>query len=111
MKKDGYQIIGYCRKSIAETKNRASCLQRMIDILYKRSLVDKVFVSSRSSTKQPFLKRDFEDEDDILSKLNDVHGNTKDFLEFLENNTRICVIAIDYAGLTTNITDLKKLLR
>lgn len=111
MKKDGYQIIGYCRKSVAGTKNRASCLQRMINILYKRSLVDKVFVSSRSSTKQPFLKRDFEDEDDILSKLNDVHGNTKDFLEFLENNTKICVIAIDYAGLTTNITDLKKLLR
>ncbi|KAG1061808.1 hypothetical protein G6F41_011968 [Rhizopus arrhizus] len=111
MKKDGYQIIGYCRKSVAETKNRASCLQRMINILYKRSLVNKVFVSPRSSTKQPFLKRDFEDEDDILSKLNDVHGNTKDFLEFLENNTKICVIAIDYAGLTTSITDLKKLLR
>lgn len=107
MKKDGYQIIGYCRKSIGETENRVACLQRMVNILYKRSLVDKVFVS----TKQEFLKRDFEDEDEILSKLNDVHGNTIDFLEFLENNTKICVIAIDYAGLTTNTTDLKKLLR
>lgn len=45
MKKDGYQIIGYCRKSVGETENRVSCLQRMVNILYKRSLVDKVFVS------------------------------------------------------------------
>lgn len=103
--------MGIAENPSLKQKNRASRLQRMINILYKRSLVAKVFVSPRSSTKQPFLKRDFEDEDDILSKLNDVHGNTKDFLEFLENNTRICVIAIDYAGLTTNIPDLKKLLR
>lgn len=104
-KKDGYQIIGHCRKSVAETENRVSCLQRMVNIIYKRSLVYKVCVSPRSSTKQQFLKRDFEDEDDILSKLNDVHGDTIDFLKFLENNTKICVIAIDYAGLTANITD------
>lgn len=45
LKKDGYQIIDYCRKSVGETANRVSCLQRMVDILYKKSLVDKVFVS------------------------------------------------------------------
>ncbi|CAO3699217.1 unnamed protein product [Rhizopus stolonifer] len=69
MKKDGYKIIGYCRKSVAETGNRVSCLQRMINILYERSLVDKVFVSSRSSAKQQFLKRDLKNEDDLLSAL------------------------------------------
>ncbi|RCI03559.1 hypothetical protein CU098_011910, partial [Rhizopus stolonifer] len=72
----------------------------MVNILYKRSLVDKVFVLLRSSTKRQFLKRDFEDEDAILTKLNAIHGNTIDFLEFLESNTKIYVIAIDYAGLT-----------
>lgn len=61
--------------------------------------------------KQQFLNRDSEDKDEILSKLNNIHGNTIDFLEFLGNNAKVCVIAIDYAGLTTNITDLKKLLR
>ncbi|CAO3664011.1 unnamed protein product [Rhizopus stolonifer] len=111
MKKDGYKIIGYCRKSVAEIGNRVSCLQRMINVLYERSLVDKVFVSSRSSAKQQFLKRDLKNEDDLLSALNDVHGNTVDFLQFLKENNKICVVAIDYAGLTTNMTDLKNLLR
>lgn len=110
MKKDGYQIIGYCRKSVGETENRVSCLQRMVDILYKRSLVDKVFVSPLSSTKQQFRKHDLGDKNEILSKLNNIHGCTIEFLEFLRNNAKICVIAVNYAGLTTNVTDLKKLL-
>lgn len=68
----------------------------MINILYERSLVDKVFVSSHSSAKQQFLKRDLKNEDDLLPALNDVHGNTIDFLQYLEENNKICVIAIDY---------------
>ncbi|KAG2228775.1 hypothetical protein INT48_001714 [Thamnidium elegans] len=82
MKKDGYKIVGYYRKSVAETGNR-----------------------------QQFLKRDLKNEDDLLSSLDDVHGNTVDFLQFLKENNKICVIAIDYAGLTTNMTDLKNLLK
>ncbi|KAI8982322.1 hypothetical protein BDF20DRAFT_866255 [Mycotypha africana] len=112
MKKDGYQIVGYCRKSVGETRNRIACLQRMVDILYKRSLVDKVFVSPVSLAKQQFAKRDLEDEkNEIMSKLNNTHGCTIDFLKFLEKNTKVCVISIDYAGLTTNSMDLKNLLR
>lgn len=110
-KKEGYQVIGYCRKSVEDTKNRVSCLQRMIDILYKRSLVDKVFVSPLSSVKQMFSKRDLKDADQILSQLKNTHGSTVDFLEFLNNNSKICVVSIDYAGFTTNMGDLKQLLR
>lgn len=105
LKEDGYQVIGYCRKSVIESKNRVGCLQRMVNILYSRSLVDKVFVSPCSSTKQQFMERDSSDNDQILSQLNNIHGNTVDFLNFLKNNSKICVVAIEYAGLTTNLSD------
>jgi hypothetical protein len=102
----------------------------MVDLLYKRSLVDRVFVSPCSSAKQAFQKRDLADSD-ILSELDHVEGNTQgkknnkkirqilkikhvfliDFLSFIKNNENICVVAIDYAGFTTNMTDLKHLLR
>lgn len=111
MKKEGYQVIGYCRKSVGKAENRISCLQRMIDILYKRSLMDKVFVSPLSTAKQIFSKRDVKDVNQILSQLNNTHGSTIDFLEFLNSNPKICVISIDYVGFTTNQTDLKQLLR
>lgn len=111
MKKEGCQVIGYCRKSVGKTENRASCLQRMIDILYKRSLVDKVFVSPLSTAKQIFSKRDVKDVNQISSQLNNTHESTIDFLEFLNSNPKICIISIDYAGFTTNQTDLKQLLR
>lgn len=104
LKQNGFKIIGYCRKSMASSKNRASCLQRMINILYKRSLVDKVFVSPQSSAKQQFVKRDLSD-DDVLPQLEDVHDSTKDFLKYLKNSGKICVVAIDYAGFTTNMSD------
>ncbi|KAI7900806.1 uncharacterized protein BX663DRAFT_574324, partial [Cokeromyces recurvatus] len=103
IKKEGYQVIGYCRKSVGNTENRVSCLQRMIDILYKKSLVGKVL----STAKQMFPKRDVRDVNQILSQLNNAHGSTVDFLEFLNNSPKICVISIDYAGFTTNHTDLE----
>lgn len=107
IKEEGYKIIGYCRKSAAETGNRVSCLQRMVNVLYNRSLVDKVFVSCRRSAKQQFVKRDLKNEDDLLLALNDIHGNIVDLLNFIKDNNKICIVAIDYAGLTTNMTDLR----
>lgn len=106
MKKEQYQVIGYCRKSFGNTENRFLCLQRMIDILHKRSQVDKVFVSPLSTAKQIFLKRDVKDVNQILSQLKNTHGSTVDFLEFLNNNPKICVISIDYTDFTTKCTDL-----
>jgi hypothetical protein len=35
-----------------------------------------------------------------------------DFLNYVkEKSTKICVVAIDYAGFTTNMSDLKEFLR
>ncbi|KAG2197273.1 hypothetical protein INT47_010979 [Mucor saturninus] len=82
----------------------------MVYILRQRSLVEKVFVSPSSSVKESFYKRDFKDQD-ILSELDEVNGNTQDFLTFIQENDKVCVVALDYAGFTTNMTDLKNILR
>ncbi|KAG1452563.1 hypothetical protein G6F46_012375 [Rhizopus delemar] len=63
------------------------------------------------SAKQALSKRDLSDQD-ILSSLDQIHGNTQDFLTYVkEKKTKICVVAIDYAGFTTNMSDLKNLLK
>ena len=49
----------------------------MVSILRQRSLVDKVFVSPYSNVKQGFYKRDSNDEDTLVSELDQVNGNTK----------------------------------
>ncbi|KAI8876385.1 hypothetical protein K501DRAFT_338113, partial [Backusella circina FSU 941] len=100
LKNDGYHIVGYCRKSKTQSSNRAILLQRMANILRQRSLVEEVFVSPYSSVKESFYKRDFNDQD-ILSELDQANGNTQDFLTFIQENDKVCVVALDYAGFTT----------
>ncbi|KAI9473495.1 MAG: hypothetical protein EXX96DRAFT_596630 [Benjaminiella poitrasii] len=94
LKNDGYHIIGYCRK--------------MVNILRQRSIVDKVFVSPYSSLKQGFYERDLNDQNTLLSELDQVNGDTQ---AFIQNNDKVCVVALDYAGFTTNRSDLQKILR
>ncbi|KAI9265288.1 hypothetical protein EDC94DRAFT_604444 [Helicostylum pulchrum] len=67
-----YEVVGCCRKSKKASDNWALLLQRMISILYQRSLVQKVFVSPRSSVKQALGNRDLFDQD-ILSSLDQYH--------------------------------------
>ncbi|KAG1453956.1 hypothetical protein G6F46_004267 [Rhizopus delemar] len=82
LKKDGYHIIGYYRKSKSP---------------------NKVFVSPYSNVKQ-----DLNDKDTLLSELDQVNGDTE---AFIQNNDKVCVVALDYAGFTTNMSDLKSILR
>ena len=49
----------------------------MVNMLRQRSLVDKVFVSPYSNVKQGFYKRDLNDQDTLLSELDQVNGNTQ----------------------------------
>jgi hypothetical protein len=56
----------------------------MVDLLYKRSLVDKVVVSPCSSAKQAFQKRDLS-ANDALQDLVNVAGDTQD----KKNNKRV----------------------
>ncbi|KAI8636626.1 hypothetical protein BD408DRAFT_486790 [Parasitella parasitica] len=96
LKNDGYHIIGYYRKSRTPSDNRAALLQRMVDIIRQRSLVEKVYVSTHSNAKEGFHKRDLDDQNTLIAELDQVDGGTQDFLAY-----------IHYAGFTTNMSDLK----
>ncbi|KAI7901898.1 uncharacterized protein BX663DRAFT_436354 [Cokeromyces recurvatus] len=58
LKRDGFNVISYCRKSKIPTKYlEEGLLQRMVSLLFQRSLVDRVFVSPYSSAKRPLTKK------------------------------------------------------
>ncbi|ORX52022.1 hypothetical protein DM01DRAFT_1337010 [Hesseltinella vesiculosa] len=112
LKKEGYVIIGYARKSPSVdckfTQKR--CLQSMCDRLKERSLVDSIFVSNYCKAAEPLADRDMKKNEDILAQLN-VAGDMQDALQFIAEKSKICLVALDYAGLTTNTADLKQFLR
>lgn len=58
--KDGHKIVGYCRKFIVNKNRdvRTRLMQRMVDRLFERSLVEKVFVSPCVSTFGSIATRD-----------------------------------------------------
>ncbi|KAI7857911.1 hypothetical protein BDC45DRAFT_543989 [Circinella umbellata] len=56
----GYKVVGYTRKSKGEKDNtvRIRFLNLMLEKLKTRSLADKLFVSPKSLTDDPFNQRD-----------------------------------------------------
>ncbi|KAG1167377.1 hypothetical protein G6F36_012568 [Rhizopus arrhizus] len=112
LKEDGLSIVGYCRKSdLDKQDNIVNLLQRMVDNHYQRSLVDKVFVSPCSNASSPFSERDLSDQCEVFSHLKSVHGDTQDMLKYISNDDNICIVSFDFAGLSTNISDLKEFVR
>ncbi|KAG2236192.1 hypothetical protein INT48_003811 [Thamnidium elegans] len=108
-KSNGFKIVGYARKSPGDKdkEKRARLLRTMIDKLRSRSLVDKVFVSQSSLANEPFKKRDIND--DVFEGAD---GSTRDLLNFLNfSEMQVILVTLDYAGLSTNIEDLKEFLR
>ncbi|EIE88215.1 hypothetical protein RO3G_12926 [Rhizopus delemar RA 99-880] len=81
----------------------------MCDRLRERSLVDKLFVSVCSNANHPISERDVKVDKKIIEKL-DVDGNTQEMLQYISTNKKICLVVLDYAGLTTDPNDLKKFL-
>lgn len=103
----------------------------MSTILKERSLVTKVFASASCDANQPLLARDLKKNTDMLSKITadgDMQGEKKeiffllliitillldspDLLEYIRTRDKICIVVIDFAGLTTNSEDLEQSLR
>ncbi|ORX54058.1 hypothetical protein DM01DRAFT_1287208, partial [Hesseltinella vesiculosa] len=79
LKTNGYEIIGYARKSAGseELDTRVRLLQCMIDKLKERSLATKVFVSTSSSASQPLCERDIVKDAKVLEKLIGLSGTTQ----------------------------------
>ncbi|KAL7312371.1 hypothetical protein PS15m_008135 [Mucor circinelloides] len=100
-KESGMEIVGYARKSPGEKDeaNRTKLLQRMIEKLKSRSLI--------STAGQPFYERDVNQD-----SFEGSDGSTVDLIEFLNSTKKkVILVALDYAGLSTNIEDLKEFLR
>ncbi|EIE90110.1 hypothetical protein RO3G_14821 [Rhizopus delemar RA 99-880] len=74
----------------------------MSDCLRSRSLVDQVFVSYSCSASDVLDSRDKKQEE-VLG-----NGNTQDMLRFINNNSKVCLVTLDHAGLSTNREDLEQ---
>lgn len=69
LKEEGYEIVGYARKSPGEQPNRLANLTAMVDKLKERSLVDKCFVSRVCNASDGLGERDLRD-----TSTSNIHG-------------------------------------
>ncbi|KAI8875629.1 hypothetical protein K501DRAFT_233357, partial [Backusella circina FSU 941] len=80
----------------------------MVQCLKERSLCDMVFVSWSCSAAANFASRDMNVNTDLLNELIGVDGDTQSMISYINSSeTDICLVAIDFAGLSTNIGDLQ----
>ncbi|KAI8087171.1 hypothetical protein BDF21DRAFT_335868 [Thamnidium elegans] len=112
LKEQNFTVVGYARKSPgSENKeNRNILLNRMVKCLKERSLCDIIFASTYSSAAEILTSRDMNEVVNIRNGLNDVDGNTQDMISYIGSSEKdICLVAIDFSGLSTNISDLTAL--
>ncbi|KAI7901897.1 uncharacterized protein BX663DRAFT_456182 [Cokeromyces recurvatus] len=103
-------ILGYVRKSNSKEDDNARrrLLTSMITKLKAKMLCRKVFVSPFSNSDTEFEKRDKNVQAAKFVEALKCDGTTEDLLLCLASETRmIRLVAIDYAGLTTNLEDLR----
>ncbi|KAI8988020.1 hypothetical protein BDF20DRAFT_853372 [Mycotypha africana] len=84
-------------------------LNQMCHNLRDRSLVSKVFASVNCNADQPLVEHDAIKQQEILSQTL-ADGDMQDMLVFISKK-QVCIVAIDFAGLTTNCEDLKVFLK
>jgi hypothetical protein len=77
LKKNGYTIIGYARKSPGEEENRITNLEDMVKVLKERSLVDKCYVSPMCKASDELAARDLKDKSNLVKKTEEIEGNTQ----------------------------------
>jgi hypothetical protein len=97
----------------------------MIKLLYQRSLVENFFVSASSQASTPFNKRDLR-RNKVLDEISGYHGTTRgktkkklfktvissiEMIEYVKGSNDICLVCLDFAGLSTNKEDLKRFVR
>ncbi|EPB84832.1 hypothetical protein HMPREF1544_08402, partial [Mucor circinelloides 1006PhL] len=107
---DRYSVIGYARKTKPKESDgtRSSLLNTMRENLKMRSMVDKVFVSFKTSSNDPIMNMNMANGSKLLEKL-DADGNTQDMLRYVSSK-KTCLVMLTFAGLTTNISDLEAFL-
>lgn len=132
LKKD-FVLVGYVRKSVKSAQHRAKNIQSMVNSLYLRSNVDKCYVSYSSDANSDITTRDFRDDIKTLEKIQHVHGNTQsiyicifplkvlilrnplfilEMIDFISSSKqKVCIVIIDYAGLSTDPVNIQQFIR
>ncbi|KAI8877391.1 hypothetical protein K501DRAFT_326548 [Backusella circina FSU 941] len=104
LKTDDFEIIGYARKSPGELSNdeREANLQNMINCLRERSLAELIYVSPQclADCDMPNVVEELE-----KMELNYCAGSTQ------TNIKKVCLVIVDYAGLSTNPDDIRTLVK
>lgn len=78
LKKNGYEIIGYARKSPTgeDVIRRTRLLKSMVSNLKERSFAIKIFVSPCSLASSPLVSRDLQGNSQVIVDELSVDGNT-----------------------------------
>ncbi|CAO3628474.1 unnamed protein product [Cunninghamella echinulata] len=112
--KERYELIGYVRKSknYCEENDRIRLLQTMVKRLKERHAVDRVYVSPYSNSTETISTRDMYDTSKVLmEKIDNTSGNTQDMLNYFGmSKNKICLIVIDFAGISTYCNDMMSLI-
>ncbi|KAI8388004.1 uncharacterized protein BYT42DRAFT_543383 [Radiomyces spectabilis] len=111
LKKAGADLVtvGYARKSPGKESCavRVRCLQLMINKLRTRYRCAKIFVSPSCYAYDRFDERDLKDEPDIINNLKFIKGTMQDLIVRLNTKQQpIRLVILDYAGLSTNVSDI-----
>ncbi|KAI7892576.1 uncharacterized protein EV154DRAFT_504199 [Mucor mucedo] len=84
LKEQGYEIVGYARKSPGDQRNRLANLTAMVNRLKERSLVDKCFVSRVCNASDKLGERDLRDTSS--SSIEGTQGNTQDMIGYIASS-------------------------
>ncbi|KAL0089121.1 hypothetical protein F4703DRAFT_1791418 [Phycomyces blakesleeanus] len=105
-------IIGYARRSFdpSERRKKKRSLSAMVQDLKERSMCDLVFVSWSCSHADTFASRDVPDRGSLINSMGGVDGDTQSMISHINASEKdICLVAIDFKGLSTNTDDLQNL--
>ncbi|ORX63123.1 hypothetical protein DM01DRAFT_1369663 [Hesseltinella vesiculosa] len=109
LKNTGYNATGYARSSPCSTTEDMDDIIKMVDNLRERSHVDQLFVSAGSQARKRMANRDKAAKN---PKIDHVAGTTQDLLDLLRTTTtNVCLVVIDFLGLSTNADDVLDLFR
>ncbi|KAG1050847.1 hypothetical protein G6F43_006913 [Rhizopus delemar] len=108
-------VIGYVRKSKGKEKDevRVRLLETMAVRNTERCPVKAIYASLYSNSMDEIASRDLcEKSKSLIEQLNNVPGSAQDMMNHIKTaNTDICLIVIDFAGLSRDSEDIRSFVR
>ncbi|CEG83774.1 hypothetical protein RMATCC62417_17649 [Rhizopus microsporus] len=114
LKSNVMTTIGYVRKSKSAESHMTRCrlINKMIKTQRDKNLCTKVYVSPHSNAEDMFYQRDKDVNCLLLEQLKNCDGSIQDLIHRLERKfSKTRLVVLDYAGLSTNVDDIKSFLR